>query len=91
MKTTYQEFIEAKKHTLGNFCFEPNFIPDIAFDFQKHIIERDVRKGRIANFVNTGLGKTLIQISVAVNVINHTNKNNIRTEFNYSTTMFGVL
>jgi superfamily II DNA or RNA helicase len=33
-----------------------------------------VRKGRIAIFADTGLGKTLMQISIAKNVINHTNK-----------------
>jgi len=46
----------------------------MAFDFQKHIIERNVVKGRIADFLDTGLGKTLIQISIAKNVIQHTNK-----------------
>lgn len=70
----YQEFINSKKHLLGNFGFEPNYIPDIAFDFQKHIIEKAIRKGRIGVFADTGLGKTLIQLSIAKNVINHTNK-----------------
>jgi hypothetical protein len=49
------------------------YIPDIAFDFQKHIIERAVKKGRIAIFADTGLGKTLIQLSIAKNVVQHTN------------------
>lgn len=70
----YQEFINSKKHLLGNFGFEPNYVPDIAFDFQKHIIEKAIRKGRIGVFADTGLGKTLIQLSIAKNVINHTNK-----------------
>jgi len=72
--TDYLEFLERKKHTIGNFGFEPNFIPDIAFDFQKHIIQKAVRKGRIAIFADTGLGKTLIQLSIAKNIVNHTNK-----------------
>ncbi len=70
----YTEFLEQKKHLIGNFGFEPNFIPDIGFDFQNFIIEKSVRKGRIANFADTGLGKTLIQISIAKNIINQTNK-----------------
>jgi len=70
----YKEFLEKKRHLLGNFGFDPNFIPEIAFDFQRHIIEKAVRKGRIAVFADTGLGKTLIQISIAKNIINHTNK-----------------
>lgn len=70
----YKEFLETKTHTLGSFGFEPNYIPDMAFDFQREIITRAVRKGRIAIFADTGLGKTLIQISIAKNIINHTNK-----------------
>jgi hypothetical protein len=70
----YLEFLEKKKHLLGEFGFEPNFYPDIAFDFQKHIIEKAVRKGRMAIFADTGLGKTLMQLSIAQNILNHTNK-----------------
>lgn len=70
----YKEFIENKKHSIGNFGFDANYLPDIAFDFQKFIIEKAVKKGRIAVFADTGLGKTLIQLSIANNVIRHTNK-----------------
>ena len=70
----YKEFLEQKKHLLGSFGFEPNYIPDMAFDFQREIITRAVKKGRMAVFADTGLGKTLIQLSLAKNVVNHTNK-----------------
>lgn len=70
----YQEFLRSKQHSIGNFGFEPNYIPSIAFDFQQAIIEKAVRKGRIAIFADTGLGKTLIQVSIAKNIVNHTNK-----------------
>ena len=70
----YKKFLETKKHLIGNFGFEPNYYPDIAFDFQKAIIERSVKKGRIAVFADTGLGKTLIQLSIAQNIVKHTNK-----------------
>ncbi|MDH5570396.1 MAG: helicase-related protein [Gammaproteobacteria bacterium] len=70
----YDEFLNQKKHLLGSFGFEPNYIPDMAFDFQREIITRAVKKGRIAIFADTGLGKTLIQLAVAKNIINHTNK-----------------
>jgi superfamily II DNA or RNA helicase len=70
----YKDFIEQKKHTIGNFGFEPNYFPDMAFDFQKYIIEKSVLKGRMAVFADTGLGKTLIQLSIAKNIVNHTNK-----------------
>jgi hypothetical protein len=74
MTTTYNDFLNSKRHLIGEFGFEPNFIPEIAFDFQKFIIEKSIRKGRIAIFADTGLGKTLIQLSIAKNIIQHTNK-----------------
>lgn len=70
----YKEFLEKKRHSIGDFGFEANYIPDMAFDFQKEIIQRSLRKGRIGIFADTGLGKTLMQLSIAKNVINHTNK-----------------
>ena len=70
----YEKFLESKKHSIGNFGFEPNYYPDIAFDFQKEIIKKAVLKGRMAVFADTGLGKTLIQLSIAQNIVNHTNK-----------------
>lgn len=48
----YEKFLNAKRHTIGNFGFEPLFIPKIAFDFQKHIIEKSIRKGRIATKID---------------------------------------
>lgn len=70
----YKEFLESKRHSIGDFGFDPNYIPEMAFDFQGAIIERAVKKGRMAIFADTGLGKTLIQISIANNIIRHTNK-----------------
>jgi len=70
----YNQFLESKRHSIGNFGFKANFIPDCAFDFQSYVIEKSIEKGRIANFLDTGLGKTLIQLSIARNVIQHTNK-----------------
>jgi len=40
----------------------------------KAIIEKSVKKGRMAIFADTGLGKTLIQLSIANNIILETNK-----------------
>lgn len=70
----YKHFLETKKHSIGNFGFESNYLPDMAFDFQKHIIDKACLKGRMAIFADTGLGKTLIQLSIAKNIVNHTNK-----------------
>ena len=68
----YKKFLETKKHLLGSFGFEANYVPDMAFDFQAEIIKRATLKGRMAVFADTGLGKTLIQLSLAKNIVNHT-------------------
>ena len=70
----YSEFIRKKKHSTGNYGFEPVWMPDSAFDFQKHIITKAIVKGRIGMFADTGLGKTLMQIVIAENIIRKTNK-----------------
>ena len=74
MIMNYAEFIKAKKHSLGDHGFNANWMPDGVFDFQQAIIEKSVKKGRIGIFADTGLGKTLIQLAIAENVIRHTNR-----------------
>ncbi|MBV8060822.1 MAG: DEAD/DEAH box helicase family protein [Alphaproteobacteria bacterium] len=74
MSVAYQQFIANKRHLLGNFGFDPVWMPECAFDFQEHIISKAVQKGRIGIFADTGLGKTLIQVAIAENIVRHTNK-----------------
>lgn len=70
----YQEFIASKRHSLGDHGFEPIWMPESAFDFQEAVITKAVRKGRIGLFADTGLGKTLMQLAFAYNVVLKTNK-----------------
>jgi hypothetical protein len=70
----YQDFLRRKVHSTGDFGFDPVWMPESAFDFQEHIIEKAVRKGRIGMFADTGLGKTLMQVAIAENIIRQTNK-----------------
>ena len=44
------------------------------FDFQRYVTTYAIRKGRCACFLDTGLGKTLIELTIAANYIRHTNK-----------------
>ena len=69
----YASFIAKKRHSIGNFGFDPVWMPDCAFDFQRHIISKSCKKGRIGIFADTGLGKTLIQVAIAENVVRKTN------------------
>lgn len=74
MNTDYIQFLESKQHSMGKEGIEPNWIPDDMFDFQKYVTEHVIKKGRCAGFLDTGLGKTIIQLTVAVNYHNHTKK-----------------
>lgn len=71
---SYHAFLKSKRHESSDFGFEPVWMPDGAFDFQEHIINKAVRKGRVGIFADTGLGKTLQQLAIAENVIRVTNK-----------------
>jgi len=74
MNNEYTTFLQKKKHSIGNMGFESIYYPDISFDFQREIINRATTKGRMAIFADTGMGKTLIQLSLAMNVIIKTNR-----------------
>ena len=71
---TYEQFLESKRHTAANHGIDPKWIPDGMFDYQKYVTEYAIKKGRCAVFLDTGLGKTLIEITTAVNYALHTNK-----------------
>jgi len=73
--TDYEKFLHNKAQLSGNFGFDPVFIPDMAFDFQKHIIDWGMKKGRAGIYADTGLGKTLIQLVIAENIVRKTNGN----------------
>ena len=69
----YEKFLEGKAQLSGNFGFDPLWMPDRLFDFQEYLVEWGLKKGRAAFYVDTGLGKTLIQLVVAENIVKHTN------------------
>lgn len=71
---SYQKFLERKKHSINNFGINPNFIHSSFFDFQRYVADYLIKKGRGAGFIDTGLGKTLIELVVAQNYIIETNK-----------------
>jgi len=71
----YQEFLENKAQLTGQFGFEPIYKPSMLFDFQEHIVDWAIRKGRGAIFADTGLGKTLMQLVIAQNIVEKTNGN----------------
>jgi SNF2 family DNA or RNA helicase len=70
----YKEFLQRKKHTSIDMGIDCKYLPNNMFDFQKYISEYAIKKGRCAVFLDTGLGKTIIELTVAVNFIKETNK-----------------
>lgn len=62
----YNEFLETKKTKISYFGPKDfGEVNDILFTFQADIVKWAVRKGRAAIFLDTGLGKTFIQLEWA--------------------------
>lgn len=74
MSEDYLNFLESKAHSDQYHGFDPVFMPDAAFDFQQYLIDWSLRKGRAANFDDCGLGKTIMQLTVAENIVRKRNK-----------------
>jgi len=70
----YEDFLRAKKHSSGDYGFDPIWMPPSVFDFQEAIITKCIKKGRYGAFADTGLGKTLVQLALAYNAVLKTNK-----------------
>ena len=71
---SYTEFIHRKSQLDNTDGFEPLWMPEFLFDFQRHLVEWAIRKGRSAIFADCGLGKTPMQLVWAENVVRHTNR-----------------
>ena len=70
----YDKFVASKRHRASDHGIEPKWMPSGLFDYQEHVARYAIRKGRCAVFLDTGLGKTVIELTVARNYIEHTNK-----------------
>ena len=71
---TYQDFLKNKSHVSGDDGFDPLWMPDFLFDFQKELTGWAIRKGRAAIFADCGLGKTPMQLVWAENICRKTDK-----------------
>jgi hypothetical protein len=74
MTNSYKEFLDSKLHAGADHGFDPVFMPDSLFDFQKALVTWAIRKGRAAIFADCGLGKTAMQLVWAQNVALHAGK-----------------
>jgi hypothetical protein len=71
----YDEFLERKANTGCATGFAPTYLPDTLFDFQVALVDWSVRQGRAAIFADCGMGKTIMLLCWAQNVVEHTNGN----------------
>lgn len=73
---SYEKFLESKKKSFieSGFDINESELNINLFDFQKYIVKRALKSGRFAIFADCGLGKTLMQLSWAEQVVKKTNK-----------------
>jgi hypothetical protein len=70
----YRTFLDRKTQLGGNAGFDPVWMPDFLFDFQRSLVEWAIRRGRAAIFADCGLGKTPMQLVWAENVVRKTGR-----------------
>jgi len=68
----YEDFVKSKRRAEVATGHKPGDLNEHLFDFQHAIVSWAIRRGRAAIFADTGLGKTLMQLSWADEVASHT-------------------
>jgi len=69
----YAAFLDGKTQVGTADGFEPVWLPAEMFDFQRHLAEWEIRRGRCATFADCGMGKSLLELVFAENVVRKTN------------------
>jgi len=70
----YKKFLETKILKVENVGFEVENLNNNLFDFQKEIVKWALKKGKAAIFADCGLGKTILQLEWANQIVKKTNK-----------------
>lgn len=71
---SYAEFLERRRQLGDRHGFDPLWMPDWLFGFQRDLVAWAVCKGRAAIFADCGLGKTPMQLVWAANVAERTGR-----------------
>lgn len=74
MTSDYLYFLRKKQQEGAPHGFEPLWLPDCMFPFQRHLAEWNIRQGRSATLADCGLGKSLIELVWGENVVRLTGK-----------------
>lgn len=70
----YKDFLASKRQSVIESGFKAENLNSNLFDFQAYIVSRACEMGKFAIFADCGLGKTLMQLEWANQVVKHTNK-----------------
>jgi len=71
---TYAEYLERRAQAGSVTGFEPLWLPDFLFPFQRSMTDWAIRQGRAGLFEDCGLGKSCQELVWAQNVHKHTGK-----------------
>ena len=71
-RESYQDFLIKKSQLTTGEGFDPIWMPDFLYDFQRDLVEWSLLRGRTAIFADCGLGKTPMQLVWAENVVRKT-------------------
>ena len=74
LREDYARFLEGKAQSEQRHGFEPIWMPDFLYDFQRELTAWALRKGRAGIFADCGLGKTPMQLTWAENVCRYTER-----------------
>lgn len=74
LRVNYADFLFGKSQLGSHDGFDPVWMPDFLFGFQRDLVEWALLKGKAAIFADCGLGKTPMQLVWAENVVRKTNK-----------------
>jgi hypothetical protein len=69
----YTEFLDSKLHVPRGNGITPTWMPDGIKDFQAYLVEWNLRNMRTLTLSDCGTGKSLIELTVAENIVRHTN------------------
>jgi hypothetical protein len=70
----YHEFLENRLQDSSREGFKPLWMPSFLFDFQAAVAEWELWKGKSAAFLDCGMGKSVIELVWAENVVRKTNR-----------------
>lgn len=74
MNKDYLEFLKTKQKEKKSSGFKPFEMNKNLFDFQKHIVSKNIENGKFGVFADCGLGKTIMELETASQIIRKENK-----------------